>query len=737
MPGTDNPDYRGTFMNRGEKLQTCFEFDEDLHIPLCIDHADCTDPNAQVPEELIIGYITGMGVDHEDNHIVTGFVYKERPEMGDIFRDMLLPPKKFWGLSSYTKFLFENERRDSIQPGSKKITHVGVTLNPALGEEGSMIFDYGTNPDKVYGVLRDRDIQGRALLASGTSLDRWGVAPNVKQHVLSVLEKNISDPTGRPNVAALPPQPIYQEQGGTGTSYSDALWNATNEANEMSAPTGEQQQKAAATGNGAKPNDEKQEDEEDNMEVDSTGSPQQQSQPPANSKKQAPPPQKQQQQQDQALTNEELADGLIKGLNQVLEKAKAAGNDLDKHDLLMDGHDAFLTELRKKNIHLEDLPIEVDDLKTEIRNNMMDIRNNWASVAKKIGNESNQFNKDWQEKLRSNGTLPSDRRQLASFVQAAKANVDEAENRSQKDYEAKLQALKKENDDKLAAQKRKFEEQAESMKADSERLKRRGVEVQALHRAGASGDPNTRGIYAPSFLPSSSPKQQQQQQQRSVAPPRQQQSSSSSSLPDNIFTYGKQQQQPQQQRQQQQQRPEEDAMDIDEPPSYGTMGDDGYFDGNSFSIIRGGSEDKKQGNNKQFVMEDGDRYTTLQFGSGTQQGGREGFVTATGFKPGAGHNVRDTSLEGATWASKYILPPQDTSFQRGMSNQGLDQRVFTNTLDYLSAALSREDGKTAMVFTPAIYKDGEAPRFAAEPDYVTQGVSAATYDQLVMANAVR
>lgn len=168
MPGTDAPDYRGTYLNPRQKRRLAEEISTGRRrMPIPLDHAGLTGADDLVPEAERLGWWTDAWVDRHNNLMVVGMLEAHRPETSLLYASMLRrheynerrargtaeeTPPPAWGVSMYTPYQVEQETRRAV---SHNPTHGGITIAPELAEDGSYILEFG----------RDRKAFGRMLNA--------------------------------------------------------------------------------------------------------------------------------------------------------------------------------------------------------------------------------------------------------------------------------------------------------------------------------------------------------------------------------------------------------------------------------------------------------------------------------------------------------------------------------------------------------------------------------------------
>lgn len=650
-----DPNYRGSVLTRQQKLKMarCYTF--AYPVPLCIDHADGATPDFVIPPEKVIGFATGILIDRDDNALMTGYIDKDRPEAKKLIADMQLYKKK-WGLSAYTRFLYENERKDTIVPDSKLITHVGVTLDPAFAEEGSWIFEWSTNPQAIARIVREREIQKMGCLANEELMDACGVASNVKQHVVSILETNITLPDARPTERALPPEP----------DYSDAPPMASN------VPPNQ-------TGTGAKPA--------------APGA-------PSDANKPATQPPQQPNDPMQGVTPTGSTEAKPKASADVIKAIIAALIDarktlkeqppLDRDLGITNALTLAEAALKEHNLTTADMGDEFGISYYGLKNDKMALREEWATEAEKLGGADNNFNKDWVEKLRSNGTQPDVVRQIGGFVEATKA----LRSTTQKEHDLAMMKQRDENEkldraykDQLES-KRKADDMIKALSDENDKLKRRAVDAAPLTGALASKGFN---FFTPPPAPSNN------QGQAKSAPP--------------VGTGGR-------------------APSFNFMPGAQTNVPTDSSNVAQHAALSGGSPAHSmvldQKNNVLFSSNQFERPLEQPRGSFRGEQTEEGFVSATGFQ--VAKNEFQGARDAHSWANTFVLDPSKSAFNQGFGSNGAFDPTFAYWYQTLGEHLERQNIYSGLPFN---YDDSnpnsQAPRKVMN-DAAIFGLSNAEYN---------
>jgi hypothetical protein len=474
--GADDPNYGGTYLTRRRKLKLVRDWNTKFPaMPLCIDHADGVGADFKVPAEHVVGYVTGMLLDRNNNLLVTGHVFGDRPEATMLIQDMMINKRK-WGLSGYTIFEYADKSKKRVVDDSKLFTHVGITDHPDMAEEGSYIFEFSTNPEAIPRIMREREVAAGGL-ANEQSLKMWGVHPTVARNVVTILEKNISDAGGEA------PTPSSSHSS---VSTADMSTTAPDAAVNNTKGTPVQD-----------PNNKK--NDPDAMEVDAAPGQQQQ----------------QQQQQGQDSTskgNEEPPVNPIEGIWLGMQEAKKKMeglSEMDRIDAIGRVLAGINQTLKEHKLALQELPREVRQLYTNWENQETAYNEAIITELIKQGTAANNNNAALVEKFKNERTPLEERRALADFVKAGKEqrenNQKTFEERLRREQEAR-EAEKRSYEEQLS-RKRSLEDELAQLRAENERLTKRRPQSDTLRTPAAAAAP--RGF---DFLQSRPVSQQQQQQ---------------------------------------------------------------------------------------------------------------------------------------------------------------------------------------------------------------------------------
>lgn len=154
------PGYTGSLLRPAEKMMLAnYIAYRWQSMPLTIDHAGLSRFGDQVPPEKRIGWATDAFVDDVHGIIVVGYLTVAHPEAARVVAD--LRAGRRWGLSFYT-----DQRVNPVTKETRElmITHLGVTEDPAWGDENAWIFDFSADVAKIRTILRRRYVNASTVL---------------------------------------------------------------------------------------------------------------------------------------------------------------------------------------------------------------------------------------------------------------------------------------------------------------------------------------------------------------------------------------------------------------------------------------------------------------------------------------------------------------------------------------------------------------------------------------------
>lgn len=194
MKEADGPSEHTIQLTRLEKRKFSDALDagEMLTIPLTIDHADADafyadTTNAGMPYDIParyrIGHLEAGMVDADGSLLLVCQISPTKTEFDRVLRGILNNNER-WGLSLGTDIAWRDA--DELEIGFKRISHVGVTLHPAYGPEGSYFHDVALDSNLLL-----RDVLPRYLSRPGLYAPR-----NLRERVAAALRGAYSLPTG-------------------------------------------------------------------------------------------------------------------------------------------------------------------------------------------------------------------------------------------------------------------------------------------------------------------------------------------------------------------------------------------------------------------------------------------------------------------------------------------------------------------------------------------------------------
>lgn len=158
-PAADGPSWRTIQLTRAQKTRLVDIIDQrDLApVPLCIDHGDASADAVEggsglyvLSPKYIIGRVIGGMVGANGNLLLVGAIDALTPEALRVLSGIRDRGER-WGLSLGTDIAWDSP--DEYYVRDKRVSHVGVTLDPAYGPEGSFFHDIATSLQAILDVL--------------------------------------------------------------------------------------------------------------------------------------------------------------------------------------------------------------------------------------------------------------------------------------------------------------------------------------------------------------------------------------------------------------------------------------------------------------------------------------------------------------------------------------------------------------------------------------------------------
>ncbi len=173
---TEDAAYRGSMLRAADKQYIVPRMTElgerrETACPLVIDHAGLTAPGQKLDPDKKIGHISDVMVDAAGNVVTVGVVYGNRPESHALFKSMRAGTR--WGLSFFTEMETDATTGDVQR---LRLSHLGITTDPAWGDEGTWIHNYSDRREPFQRALRER-----YLARPG-----WTVAPATRRRYAAV-----------------------------------------------------------------------------------------------------------------------------------------------------------------------------------------------------------------------------------------------------------------------------------------------------------------------------------------------------------------------------------------------------------------------------------------------------------------------------------------------------------------------------------------------------------------------
>jgi hypothetical protein len=155
-------------------------------IPLCVEHADGDGHGFVVPYDRRIGFVEDVFVDKRNNLVIEGEMFQSE-EGKRILQDYLHDGKKY-GVSAWTDLkMYPGKGKDGSDLIEKKITHIGITRNPALGEENSYIHEFSNSKEAIHKKIRESYFDmndDKVSFANESSKKKWGIIDDKKNKLI-------------------------------------------------------------------------------------------------------------------------------------------------------------------------------------------------------------------------------------------------------------------------------------------------------------------------------------------------------------------------------------------------------------------------------------------------------------------------------------------------------------------------------------------------------------------------
>lgn len=174
-PPAEQPTYAGSMLRPVEKehvVRLLSELGErgETACPLVIDHAGLKGPNEKLDPSKKIGHVTDLMVDEKSNVVAVGEIYGDRPEAHALFGSMRAG--KNWGLSFFTDMETDAATGDVKR---LRLSHLGVTTDPAWAQEGTWIHTYSDKREPFKRALRERYLSRPGWQVSDVTRRRYGL----------------------------------------------------------------------------------------------------------------------------------------------------------------------------------------------------------------------------------------------------------------------------------------------------------------------------------------------------------------------------------------------------------------------------------------------------------------------------------------------------------------------------------------------------------------------------------
>lgn len=221
---SSKPGYAGSLLRPAEKRYAADRLsavgaDPARACPLVIDHAGLSAPGQTLAADKRIGHVTDVLVDDAQNVLAVGEIYGSRPESRALLENIQRGGK--WGLSFFTEF---EQDPATLDVHNIKLSHLGVTMDPAWGAEGSWIYEVTDNKAALDRVLRERYLARKDVYASEATRARYVPAASLTL-VPKIMEpfNNRTQPSGQPPRATPAPSAPAPSRPSWVSSFTRAM----------------------------------------------------------------------------------------------------------------------------------------------------------------------------------------------------------------------------------------------------------------------------------------------------------------------------------------------------------------------------------------------------------------------------------------------------------------------------------------------------------------------------------
>lgn len=119
-------------------------------LSICEEHSNGSSPGFKLSKEDIIGNIDNIILNNKGELLVTGELFKDNHINSNIINEMK-EKKQLYGVSLWLDMF-----KDKNTFKNKKLNHVAITKIPALGKEGSYIYEWSYSKEKIDNILKDK-----------------------------------------------------------------------------------------------------------------------------------------------------------------------------------------------------------------------------------------------------------------------------------------------------------------------------------------------------------------------------------------------------------------------------------------------------------------------------------------------------------------------------------------------------------------------------------------------------
>lgn len=142
------------FLSINEKKKIIEQFyinkNKGKRLSICEEHSNGSKPGFKLSKEDIIGNIDNIILNNKGELLVTGELFKNNHINSNIINEMK-EKKQLYGVSLWLDMI-----KDKNIFKNKELNHVAICKFPALGKEGSYIYEWSYSKEKIDNILKDK-----------------------------------------------------------------------------------------------------------------------------------------------------------------------------------------------------------------------------------------------------------------------------------------------------------------------------------------------------------------------------------------------------------------------------------------------------------------------------------------------------------------------------------------------------------------------------------------------------